>query len=115
MRRRLLVAMVCDEQSAALLVQHPRFSVVFTAPNGTDRRAIDPAHASGDDERMAAPLLLTTDSAADLLALSERKVRQLIAEGELPAVSVGRARRIRACDLAAYVDRLGRPAGEEIR
>jgi len=76
--------------------------------------------ARGDDEgpqgppldflaRMAdsAPMLLTITEAARTLRLSERQVKRLVAAGTIPSVTIDSARRIRADDLAAYVDSLG--------
>ena len=58
------------------------------------------------------PLLLTTDEVATMLALSERQVKRLIGSGALPSVVVGTSRRVRAVDVAAYVDNL---AGHSFR
>ena len=55
---------------------------------------------------MAETLLLTLAEAANQLRVSSRTVRRLIHAGELPAVPVRRALRIRSQDLHAYVDRL---------
>ncbi|MFT4029657.1 MAG: helix-turn-helix domain-containing protein [Protaetiibacter sp.] len=52
------------------------------------------------------PHLLTLEHAAKLLALpGARNVRTLIASGSLPVVHVGRYPRVRADDLAAFIDR----------
>ncbi|WP_144715700.1 helix-turn-helix domain-containing protein [Curtobacterium pusillum] len=53
-----------------------------------------------------APLLLTIPDAARQLALSRARLYELIADGTVPSVKIGGARRIRARDLAAYVDGL---------
>lgn len=52
------------------------------------------------------PLLLTPERAAERLEIGRTKVFELIAAGELESVKIGRARRIPAVALAAYVDRL---------
>jgi len=104
----MLVAVVCSEAAAALLARHRDFLVVWTAPNGTGRPAVDAAPVAGEGECMTPPpLLLDLPQVADALHLSERKVRSMVASGELTAVNVGRARRVRASDLAEFVERLG--------
>jgi len=52
-------------------------------------------------------MLMDYREVAAALSLSERKVRQLVTDGELFAVSVGSARRIRRSDLERYVEHLG--------
>lgn len=49
--------------------------------------------------------LITIVEAARRLDLSRSKVYELIADGELPTVHIGRARRIDLADLRAFVDR----------
>jgi excisionase family DNA binding protein len=54
--------------------------------------------------------LLTTSQAAKKLGLSAGRVRQLVADGRLPVVRLGRDNLIRAADLALVKDRkTGRP------
>ena len=49
--------------------------------------------------------LLTIARVAQVLALSERSVRSLIAEGSLPVIRVGaRAVRVHPEDLAGFID-----------
>lgn len=48
--------------------------------------------------------LLTTSHVAELLGVSERHVRNLIAAGDLKACRFGRSVRIHPDDLAAYID-----------
>lgn len=55
---------------------------------------------------MAPTLLLTVEQAAAELHIARRRVFELIRDGQLPSVLIGRSRRIRTTDLAAYVDRL---------
>lgn len=50
-------------------------------------------------------LLLRIDEAARLLGLGRSKAYELVASGELPAVRIGRARRIPAAGLEAWVER----------
>jgi excisionase family DNA binding protein len=45
---------------------------------------------------------LTTQEAANLLNVSREHVRQLIRDGKLPSVDVGRHHRIRFSDLMVY-------------
>lgn len=59
------------------------------------------------------PMLLTIAQAADQLALSERQVKRLIADGRLASVRIGTARRVRRADLAAFVAGLAPSADGE--
>lgn len=52
------------------------------------------------------PLLLTVERAAERLDIGRTRVFELIAEGEIESVKIGRARRIPADALTAYVNRL---------
>jgi len=47
--------------------------------------------------------LLDEEDAAIALKLSVAKVKQLVSSGELPSVKIGRSRRIRQSDLAAFI------------
>ena len=58
------------------------------------------------DGRMA-PLLLDLGEVAGALRLSLSTVKRLLAAGTLPAVEVAGKRRVRRCDLEAYVEGLG--------
>lgn len=51
-----------------------------------------------------APRLLTRPQAADRLAVSVRTIARLIERGELPAVRVGRAVRVRSSDVDTLID-----------
>jgi excisionase family DNA binding protein len=51
-------------------------------------------------------LLLTPERAADRLDVGRTTVYELIASGQLDSVKIGRARRIPAEALVAYVERL---------
>lgn len=53
-------------------------------------------------------LLLKVPEAAAALGLSRAKVYELIKRGALPSVRIDGSRRVRASDLRAYVDGLGR-------
>lgn len=57
-------------------------------------------------------LLVTTEEAAEVLAISSRQVQRLIHEERLPAVKIGGATRIRSADLDAFVAGLA-PARQE--
>jgi excisionase family DNA binding protein len=50
--------------------------------------------------------LLTVDEAAELMKVSSSTVYRLIYEGKLPAVRIGRLRRIMNVDLAEYLKSL---------
>ncbi|MFN2557782.1 MAG: helix-turn-helix domain-containing protein [Nitriliruptorales bacterium] len=59
-----------------------------------------------NDRRVADGLkLITIPAAAKRLALSRSKLYELIADGELPTVRIGRARRIAHTDLRVFVAR----------
>lgn len=49
------------------------------------------------------PTLITIQAAADHLGLSRSKLYELIADGEMPTVKIGRARRIALQDLRDFV------------
>ncbi len=106
--RRVLVAVLTDGPGAALLQNHPGYNVVFAAPDGTKSQPADAAATDAETETVSpAPLLYDYVGVAQRLRLSERKVRQLVTDGQLPAVRVGRCRRIRAVDLDNFVEGLG--------
>ncbi len=67
-----------------------------TPPGAVD----DDPHEPDDDLR-----LITIDAAAERLGLSRSKVYLLIADGELPTIHIGRARRIALSDLRTFVGR----------
>jgi len=50
------------------------------------------------------PLLLSYQDAADLLTVSDRYVWQLVADGLLPCVRMGRAVRIHRADLDRFIE-----------
>jgi excisionase family DNA binding protein len=54
---------------------------------------------------MPEPLALTLDAAAEALSVSPRTVRRLLDAGELGRVKIGRAVRVHAGSLRAYVER----------
>lgn len=56
-------------------------------------------------------LLLPVPEAAKRLTLSRSTVQRLVDGGELPAVKIGRSRRIAVADLEAYVERLRAQGG----
>ena len=55
---------------------------------------------------MPATLLLTVEQTAAELHIARRRVFELIKDGRLTSVKIGRSRRIRSADLAQYVERL---------
>lgn len=56
-----------------------------------------------DTENAVAPRLLRLDEVADRLAVSRSMAWKLIAAGDLRAVRIGRAVRVRPRDLEAYL------------
>lgn len=67
-----------------------------------------PAGEHEDDGRVA-PLLLRLERTAEALDCSPTTVKRLIRAGDLPAVKVHGATRVRVADLQEYVERLGAP------
>jgi excisionase family DNA binding protein len=63
-------------------------------------------------------LLMTTDEAAAALRVSKGSVDYLAAQGVLPVVHIGRARRFRVTDITEFVEQLtaqpapGRPGSK---
>ena len=55
---------------------------------------------------MPATMLLTVEETAAQLRIARRRVFEMIRDGSLPSVKIGRSRRIRSADLAAYVANL---------
>lgn len=51
-------------------------------------------------------MLLTVEQAAKELQIARRRIYELTAAGVLPSVKIGKSRRIRSTDLAAYVEQL---------
>ena len=58
------------------------------------------ASASGDQIR-----LVTIPAAAQLLGVSRSELYELLGEGALPTVRIGRSRRVAIADLEAFVQR----------
>ena len=69
----------------------------------SDAVQIDPRLLEHSESRN---LLLRVGEAAVLLSLSRSRLYELIYAGSLPSVKIGGARRIRRCDLEAYVSGL---------
>lgn len=55
---------------------------------------------------MSQTLLLTVEQTAAELHIARRRVFELIRNGQLASVKIGKSRRIRSTDLADYVARL---------
>jgi excisionase family DNA binding protein len=55
---------------------------------------------------MPATMLLTVEETATQLRIARRRVFEMIRDGSLPSVKIGRSRRIRSTDLAEYVANL---------
>jgi len=60
----------------------------------------------GDDGRdgQPGPLLVTVDEAGRLCAVGRSKMYELIARGEVPSVTIGRARRVPLAQLRDWID-----------
>lgn len=54
---------------------------------------------------MPEPLALTLDAAAKALSVSPRTIRRLLDAGELGRIKIGRAVRVSAASISAYVER----------
>jgi excisionase family DNA binding protein len=90
--------------------------VALCARGGQRRPEID-GTPSVDDRVDVDQLAVDYRGAAERLSVSDRSVRRLVAEGELPAVLVGGVKRIRVADLEQYVEALpaaGTPARPEL-
>lgn len=103
--RRLLLA-AHHRLGAPVEVAHARIVVLGSGGVTTGHL---PAVVVGEADADVVTGLYTLDDAARLLRTSESTVKRLVAAGELPAVHIGRAVRIRPGDLVAYVD--GLPTG----
>jgi excisionase family DNA binding protein len=55
---------------------------------------------------MPATMLLPVEETAVQLRIARRRVFEILRDGTLPSVKIGRSRRIRSTDLAAYVAKL---------
>ena len=55
---------------------------------------------------MPATMLLTVEETAAQLRIARRRVFEMIRDGSLPSVKIGRSRRIRSADLVTYVANL---------
>lgn len=55
---------------------------------------------------MPATMLLTVEETASELRIARRRVFEMIRDGRLPSVKIGRSRRVRSTDLATYVAKL---------
>jgi excisionase family DNA binding protein len=55
---------------------------------------------------MPATMLVTVEETAAQLRIARRRVFEMIRDGSLPSVKIGRSRRIRSADLAAHVANL---------
>ena len=54
--------------------------------------------------------LITVVEAAEIIGLSRSKVYELLADGHLPSIRIGRTRRIDVTDLDAFIERHRVPA-----
>ncbi len=67
----------------------------------------------GDSGPLGGDRLLTVAEVADHMRVSNMTVYRLIKSGALPALRVGKNYRIRAADLAAYLDASVTQVGEQ--
>ena len=65
-----------------------------------------PGPQADENEANVPRMLLTVEQAARLLGVGRTTMFALIRDGDLATVQIGRLRRIRPADLAAYVDQL---------
>lgn len=71
----------------------------------TIRRAdLDALRARADAPTPAAGHLLRVSQVAERLALSRSEAYRLVGAGELPAITIGRAVRVRPEDLTQFID-----------
>ena len=68
-----------------------------------DKNLLLPPNVPVGREIADGPELLTIPVAAARLGLSRSKLYELIADGELPTVRIGRARRIAVDDLRSFI------------
>lgn len=57
-------------------------------------------------------MLLTAEETARELRIARRRVFEMIRDGDLPSVKIGKSRRIRRSDLSDYVARLAGGGGD---
>jgi excisionase family DNA binding protein len=86
-------------------VQELADTCTSAARDGLTRSELDPLAELVEAFNMT-PLLLTYSQAQTALNCSDRHLRRLIDAGQLPAVVIGGAVRIRTTDLQTYVDTL---------
>lgn len=78
----------------------------------TDLNRLEPTNRTIGAERVDdGPVLYDIAEVADRLRLNARSVERLIATGELPSLSIGRARRVRPSDLVEFIAATGRTVG----
>jgi excisionase family DNA binding protein len=83
------------------LPQSPRAPIVIKPRR--PRRVVEPDSHLG--EHSVVPQLLTITQVSSLLAVTSRHIYRLVAAGEFPRpVSIGRATRFVASEVAAYVE-----------
>jgi excisionase family DNA binding protein len=85
---------------------HTRVDVLLTELAAVARFADSPGQPLLDDDPAPHIGCVNYIHAGQLLDVSERTVRRLVAQGKLPAVPIGGARRIRVSDLVAFVEAL---------
>ena len=85
-----------------LIQSDQRFTRALGNHETSDQEAqtFEPTGSSGDE----APWLLKTEEAARLLCLSRARVYELIAQDQIPSISIGRSRRIRRDQLWRWME-----------
>jgi excisionase family DNA binding protein len=76
----------------------------FSVSSAQQCPPFDPGEQDSEHDRM--PLAVTYGEAGDLLRVSESTIRRAVDSGELTAVAIGGAVRIRAADIARFVEEL---------
>ena len=64
------------------------------------------------NSRPIEPLAVTTEVAAAQLAVSPGTIREMIHDGRLPAINIGREYRIPVAEIRALIERASAPRGK---
>ncbi len=87
---------------------------IRVALSGQERTQVDPPADGVDDaDVVPTPVLTYAHAAAYLDGVSERTVRRLVEQGELPYIDLGRTRRIHRRDLDDLLERRRRQGGRD--
>lgn len=93
-----LIKRLVDEAPPLNMDQRLRLAVLLAAPMG-------PPETPAEPKTPETALLLTAEEAAKALGCGRTTIYQLLFNGELPSVHVGRLRRIAYSDLVSYIKR----------